>query len=152
MSNSVWIPQLLQYKSHLKIVGSNAEKKLFCSIRKQWLTLQPEEVVRQLCIQYLVKEQSIRISSITVEKQLALQNKDRVDIAIFVEGVTPYMLVECKSWDVKLNQLVFNQTARYQNAVPFKYVWVTNGIENKMFTIDDKGEYRELDSFPTDYS
>ena len=46
---------LLSYKKELKVKMVKGQKKIFDSIRKKWYVWQPEELVRQLLILYLIE-------------------------------------------------------------------------------------------------
>ena len=63
----------------------NSENKvsIFYSILKKFVVLQPEEWVRQHCIQFLIKEKGYPISLINIEKELTINSlKKRLKIVI----------------------------------------------------------------------
>ena len=55
----------------------NSENKLFIfdEIRKKFVVLQPEEWVRQHCVQYLIQEKKFPKSLINVEKELKVNKQ-----------------------------------------------------------------------------
>ena len=61
---------LPQYK--FRIRSSNDKTEIFDDIRKKFVTLTPEEWVRQNFITYLIKEKKFPASLISVEKSLML--------------------------------------------------------------------------------
>ena len=64
----------------------NSENKvsIFDAIRKKFVILQPEEWVRQHCVQYLMDVKGYPKSLINVEKELKVNDlKKRYDIVIF---------------------------------------------------------------------
>ena len=111
----------------------NSENKrlIFDQIRKRFVVFQPEEWVRQNCIQYLNQEKKYPISLINVEKELKLNNlKKRYDIVVFNSDGTIHLIVECKSPKININQSTFDQIARYNMALKASYLMVTNGINH----------------------
>jgi hypothetical protein len=97
-------------------------------MRKKWVLLTPEEWVRQNFIQYLVKVQNYPSSLIAIEKEILLgELKKRFDILVYDKNHQPWMIVECKSMDVILDDKVLQQALRYNISVPVPYIIVTNG-------------------------
>ncbi len=147
-----WNPNLLKYKDQLRILVESDKKYIFCRLRRTYLVLQPEEMVRQLVINYLLDEVQIREKSIQVEKNISASSMDRVDLAVYGKGSAPFLLIECKSWEVELNRLAINQISRYNLNHDFPHCWITNGKDNLMYGlggVDNK--YENLDGFPDGY-
>lgn len=119
---------LLKHQNKLDIEYTNSEKYIFDIIRKRYMVLTPEEVVRQLIIHYLIEEKAYPKNKIKVEKGLKVNTMDkRCDILIFDEDFEPILLVECKSAKVKVDQKVFEQIGRYNMTYKVPYLLVTNG-------------------------
>ena len=101
---------------------------IFDFIRKQWLLLNEEEWVRQNFIQFLVQEMKYPVELIAVEKEIQLgELKKRFDILVFDRAHKPWMLIECKAGDIKLDEKVFQQVLRYNISVPANFLVITNG-------------------------
>jgi hypothetical protein len=101
---------------------------IFDEIRKQWVRLTPEEWVRQNFLHYLVTEKKYPASLIAVEKEIKLYDlTKRCDIVVYDQQSKPWMLVECKSMDEPLNEKVAMQILRYHQALPVKFLIITNG-------------------------
>jgi hypothetical protein len=102
---------------------------IFDSIRKKHLVLTPEEWVRQHFINYLVASLRYPKSLIKIEGGL-IYNKlsKRTDIVVFDRTGHPWMVVECKSPDLKINQDVVRQASMYNASLKAKYIVVTNGL------------------------
>ena len=130
----------------------NSENKrlIFDQIRKIFVVFQPEEWVRQNCIQYLIQEKKYPISLINVEKELKLNNlKKRYDIVVFNSDGTIHLIVECKSPKININQSTFDQIARYNMALKASYLMVTNGINHYYCQMDFEEErYQFLKDIP----
>ena len=74
----------------------NSENKpyIFDDIRKKFVVLQPEEWVRQHCVQYLINEKKYPKSLINVEKELKINNlKKRYDIVVFNSDGSLHLIV-----------------------------------------------------------
>ncbi|MDB4292472.1 type I restriction enzyme HsdR N-terminal domain-containing protein [Maribacter sp.] len=130
----------------------NSENKvyIFDVIRKKFVVLQPEEWVRQHVVKHLILDKKYPKSLINVEKQLTLGTiKKRYDIVVFEPDGSIALLVECKAPSIKIDQDVFDQTARYNMQLKANYLMVTNGIEHyycKMDYVEEK--YRFLQAIP----
>jgi predicted type IV restriction endonuclease len=119
---------LLKYQSKLDIEYKVAEKYIFCIIRKKYLVLTPEEIVRQLILHYLIEEKGYLKSRIRAEKGLEVNTMiRRSDILVFNKALEPVLLVECKSAKVKVDDKVFHQIAQYNMTLKVPYLLVTNG-------------------------
>jgi len=104
---------------------------IFDVIRKKFIILQPEEWVRQHCIHYLINVKKFPLSLINVEKGITINGlKKRYDIVIFNSDGSIHLIVECKSYNVEINQHTFDQIARYNLTLDANYLMVTNGINH----------------------
>lgn len=112
-------------------IKKEAEKEyIFDGIRKKWLLLTPEEWVRQNFVQYLIKKMKYPASFIAIEKEIKLGDlKKRFDILIYDKDHNPWMMVECKSMEVRLDDAVLQQVLRYNISVPVSNIVITNGAE-----------------------
>ena len=130
----------------------NSENKLliFDGIRKKFVVLQPEEWVRQHCIQYLIQHKKYPQSLINVEKELKINTlKKRYDIVVFNPDGSIHLLVECKTPTVRINQETFDQVARYNLELNATYLMVTNGINHYYCQMDFENEcYQFLKDIP----
>ena len=140
---------LLSYKKELKVKMVKGQKKIFDSIRKKWYVWQPEELVRQLLILYLI-EAGFNKNRIRVERGIVVNGaKKRCDIIIYDEAVQPYFLIECKAPRVGINQSVFDQIAQYNWVFQVPYMMVSNGIQTYCCSMDyDQKKYTFQDTLP----
>ncbi|MCB4808631.1 type I restriction enzyme HsdR N-terminal domain-containing protein [Tamlana sp. 62-3] len=131
----------------------NNENKvsIFDSIRKKFVILQPEEWVRQHCVNFLIKEKNYPISLINVEKEIKInQLKKRYDIVIFKPDGSIHLIVECKAPKVNITQSTFDQIARYNLKLNADYLMVTNGLNHYYCAMDLKNEcYNFLTDIPS---
>lgn len=135
----------LAYQQHLKVKKEGETSYLFDPIRKKYLVLQPEELVRQLIIQYLVRQEICPMRRIAVERQIQVhQLKKRCDILIFNENYEPHFLIECKAPQVPINEKVFEQIANYNIPLKVPYLLVSNGIATYCCKINHEQESFEF--------
>lgn len=117
---------------------SNENKPLiFDEIRKKFVSLTPEEWVRQHMIKFLLLEKNYPLSHINVEKQLKLHTTiKRYDIVVFNKEGSICILVECKSPQIPINQKTFDQIARYNFVLKSDYQIVSNGLQHYYCEMD----------------
>ncbi|MEI2739485.1 MAG: type I restriction enzyme HsdR N-terminal domain-containing protein [Chitinophagaceae bacterium] len=101
---------------------------IFDSLRKRWIVLTPEEWVRQNFVQYLLRVKNYPTTLIAIEKEIKLgELKKRFDILVYNKDHQPWMMIECKAGEIKLDEKVLEQVLRYNISVPVRYLIVTNG-------------------------
>lgn len=120
---------LHKYKDQLKIKKEGKNVLIFDLIRKKYLVLQPEELVRQLLVLHLI-EIGYPIEKIQVEKGLKINGlRRRFDIVVYDKNFLPYLLIECKSHTVPISQDTFDQIANYNIELRAPYLLVSNGVQ-----------------------
>ncbi|MBT2160636.1 type I restriction enzyme HsdR N-terminal domain-containing protein [Zobellia barbeyronii] len=128
-----------EYKFRLKSSENNV--RIFDSIRKKFVVLQPEEWVRQHVVNYLLEEKSYPKSLVNVEKQLVINDiKKRYDIVVFNSDGSIHILVECKAPKINIDQTTFDQIARYNLELKADYLMVTNGLDHFYCKMDFTSE------------
>lgn len=104
---------------------------IFDQVRKKFVSLTPEEWVRQHVVHYLVSGKEYPLSHINVEKQIILNGlKKRYDIVIFNSDGSIHLLVECKAPTVEITQNTFDQIASYNLNLDATFLMVTNGLHH----------------------
>lgn len=126
---SAWIDiDLLQFQSFVKIRKTPEREEIFDFVRKKWLTLQPEEWVRQLIVLYLSSILKYPLNHFSIEKGVKKGlKKGRWDVLIFDPQMNPFILIECKSPMVPLSENVVFQASIYNMDVKAPYICLTNG-------------------------
>lgn len=131
-----------------KIDKKEGKDCIFDEIRKQWIVLTDEEWVRQNFIQFLVQEMNYPESLIAVEKEIQLgELKKRFDILVYNSEHQPWMLIECKAQDIKLDEKVFEQVLRYSISLPCTYLIITNG-QYSIGWMKTRDQLKEIDQIP----
>lgn len=138
----------IQFPSYLlKIKSENGKETIFDECRKQWVLLTPEEWVRQNFLQYLIQEKLYPASLIAVEREIMLGDiKKRFDIVVF-KNVKPWMIVECKEMQVKLNEAVIKQILNYNITLQAEYLVITNGTSTFALHMQ-QGKFEWLQKLP----
>lgn len=130
-----------------RIKKENDKEYIFDALRKKWLLLTPEEWVRQNFIQYLVQVKNYPQSLLAIEKEIKLgELKKRFDILVYDNNHQPWMMIECKAAEIKLDDSVLQQVLRYNMSVPVKYIVITNG--NATFGWERGEELEKLNELP----
>lgn len=135
----------------LKIRTGEVKQEIFDPVRRKYVTLTPEEWVRQHIIRYLVTSSNVPESLIVVEKSLVLNKmKKRADVLVYGNAGIPLLIVECKAPDVKITQKTFDQIARYNMVFKVQFLLVTNGLEHFCCSIDFvNSSFLFLENIPT---
>lgn len=118
----------LQYSAQLRRSEAAGQAVVFDPIRRKNVVLTPEEWLRQLVLQYLLRTKGYPPSHIRIEIGLIINGMPRrCDIVVFDPQLRPWLLVECKSPRIPLTQAAFEQVARYNLAFQAPYLAITNG-------------------------
>jgi hypothetical protein len=110
------------------IKEENGETVIFDPIRRRWIVLTEEEWVRQNFVSYLIQVMKYPVTLIALEKEIYLgELKKRFDILVYNSNHKPWLLVECKSPEIKMETIVLEQVLRYGIRVPADFLVITNG-------------------------
>lgn len=100
-------------------------------IRKKYVSLTPEEWVRQHFVNYLITQKRYPSSLIANEVEIKLNSlKKRCDTIIYNSDLLPIAIVEYKAPSIPITQEVFDQIIRYNIVLKVKYLMLSNGIEH----------------------
>ncbi len=125
-----------------KIKSNENKYVIFDIIRKKYVSLTPEEWVRQHFIHFLIEEKNYPKSLISIEKKLIINGlTKRTDILVFNNHGLPNIIIECKAPSIKINQNTFDQIAQYNLNLDAKYLIVTNGLEHFYCSMDKINEH-----------
>lgn len=131
-----------------KIKEAAGKELIFDETRKKWVSLTPEEWVRQNFLQYLIQVKKYPASLIAVEKEIAVTDtKKRFDIVVYDKNHQPFMIIECKEMNVALDEKTLEQALRYNINLQVKYIIITNGSYCFGFSTEG-GRITELEKIP----
>ena len=123
---------------------------VFDFLRRRYVTLTPEEWVRQHFVHYLVTH--LGYPALRMANEVGLHfngTQRRCDTVIYDESLTPVAIVEYKAPSVTVNQHVFDQIVRYNLVLKTPYLFVSNGLRHYCVSADaSSGTYRFLADLP----
>lgn len=142
------MPEINLPEFSAKIRYREQRKEIFDVFRNKFVTLTPEEWVRQHMLHFLKNHMNYPRGLIGVEVSLKLQAlKRRADIVVYNRRLEPWMLVECKAMEVEMNQNVFDQAASYNLTLKVPYLVITNGFRLLAAKIDSVN--RKIEVIPS---
>lgn len=133
-----------------KLKKSEGKIFIYDMIRRKYVFLTPEEWVRQHFINYMIHYLNYPKALIRVEGGLKFNRlRKRSDIVVFNQTGHPWMVVECKSPEQKINQQVLQQVSVYNSSVKATYVGATNGLTHYCCAVNHEEKItRPLEQFP----
>ena len=130
---------LPEYK--FRITKREGKEYIFDIIRKKFVSLTPEEWVRQNFLRYMIEELHFPVSLVSMESHMKWnQMQKRTDILFHGAAGRPVLLVECKAPKVKITQDTFDQAAVYNLKLKVEYLVVTNGLSHYCCQIDHENK------------
>ena len=112
-------------------------KQIFDPVRKKYVSLSPEEWVRQHVLHYLL-EKNYSASLIAVEREISVNDvQKRFDIVVYDRDTRPLIIVECKAQGEPLGRNVLMQISAYNLSLKGQYFWLTNGEDNYFIRLSD---------------
>ena len=135
---------------NIEVKNINSKNYVFDVTRKKHLILTPEEWVRQNLISYFINNLIYPKGLIKTESSLKYNNlKKRSDILIYNKDMSHFMIVECKSFKIKINKSHLNQSALYNKIYRSKYIMISNGLDHIVCEYDwDNKSFKFKDSIP----
>ncbi|MDA0195048.1 MAG: type I restriction enzyme HsdR N-terminal domain-containing protein [Bacteroidetes bacterium] len=141
--------EIPRYSPKTKVV--DGQTLIFDFVRKKYLVITPEELVRQGLINHLINDLYYPKSLISVEKEVKYGKKsNRSDIHIRYNNGGCFMVVECKSFRENINQSTFDQAAKYSTVLKADFLVVTNGSVTYCCKIDHEARrFDFINSLPS---
>ena len=131
-----------------KTQTTDNKPQVFDPLRRQWVSLTPEEQVRQKMLYYLVETRKVAAGLIAVEYSIKVNKlPERADIVVFNNLGEPQMIVECKAESVPITEKVLDQAIRYYSGLKVKYLTLTNGKTMFCYKVEE-GRIETLSEFP----
>jgi hypothetical protein len=123
--------------SELKIKKRGDKTYVFDRLRKQFVRLTPEELVRQQFVSFLIDCKGYPQGRLANEIGIALGNvRKRCDTILYDSYLQPLMIIEYKAPPVAISQKTFDQIARYNFALKVPWLIVSNGMQHFCCRID----------------
>ena len=124
------------YALNLPTFDAKIQKKpngleIFDPLRRKYVSMTPEEWVRQHFVHYLISEKGYPASLMANEAMIRLNSlTKRCDTVVYDNNLQPVVICEFKKPDVKITQQVFDQVVRYNIVLKVKYLIVSNGMSH----------------------
>ena len=120
-----------------KICERDGKQQIFDPIRKCYVTLTPEEWVRQHFVHDLPDHKGYPSSLMGNEVSIMLNGmKRRCDTVVYDRQLQPRMIVEYKAPGVKITREVFAQISRYNLTLRVDYLIISNGLQHYCCKMD----------------
>lgn len=119
-----------------------------CLARKRFVSLEPEEWVRQHWIHYLTHDLKYPLGLTSIEFSLNLNGQLlRADIVCFDRHAKPLIMVECKQPEIQLKKETLDQILRYHLVLKTPILIISNGLEHKGFAFGEE-KFTPIQSIP----
>ncbi|NDW18474.1 hypothetical protein D0T53_06040 [Dysgonomonas sp. 216] len=116
---------------NFKLKRENGIVRIWDNLRRKYIVLTPEEWVRQHFVNYLISQKAYPQALMVNETQITLNNQQkRCDTVVYNRQLSPLMIIEYKSPEIKITQSVFDQIARYNIVLKVNYLIVSNGLQH----------------------
>lgn len=144
-------PSLNLPKAELQVRVQNGKTQVFDILRRRFITLTPEEWVRQNFIHYLIGYKGFPTALLGNEISLNVgQMQKRCDSVLYGRYANPVMILEYKAPHISITQSVFDQICRYNMKLHVPYLIVSNGLQHYCCHVDyGNGTYSFLADVPS---
>ena len=139
---------LPQYE--IKIGEKNGKRTIFDFLRRKYVSLTPEEWVRQHFTHYLTDHKGYPKGLMGNEVELRVGEKRlRCDTILYNKEGQPRMIVEYKAPTIQIQQKTFDQISVYNLLLHVDYLIVSNGLQHYCCKMDyDSQKYLFLKEIP----
>ena len=138
---------------NFRIKKQDEKLLIFDTQRKRYVSLTPEEWVRQHFIRFLIEEKGYPAAYLAIEKQLSMNGMNkRCDAILYNEHALPVLIIELKAPSVSITQTTFDQVAVYNAKLKVDFFMISNGIEHYCCKVDTNNSRYEFFAELPDYS
>ena len=137
----------------IKLRQRDGKQEIFDFLRRRYVSLTPEEWVRQHFVHFLVEHKGYPKGLLANELELRVGEKRlRCDTVLYDKQLQPQMIIEYKAPEVSITQRVFNQITVYNMLLHVDYLVVSNGLQHYCCHMDyEHDSYEFLTDIP-DYA
>ncbi|MGN0212401.1 MAG: type I restriction enzyme HsdR N-terminal domain-containing protein [Muribaculaceae bacterium] len=117
--------------------NADGNRLIFDKLRRRFVSLTPEEWVRQNFVEYLIEDKGFPRGLMCNEISLTQNGiSRRCDTLVTDRYGNPAVIVEYKAPHIRITQQVFDQICRYNMVLRARYLIVSNGISHFCCRID----------------
>ena len=122
---------------NIKLSGTKEHPLILDSLRKKYVSLTPEEWVRQHFVHFLIEEKGFPAPLLANEVGLSCGNKQlRADSILYNKSLKTQVIIEYIAPSVTITQKVFDQISAYNMLLHVDYLIVSNGLQHFCCRID----------------
>ncbi len=125
------------------IRDERGHKEIFDPIRRKYVALGPEELVRQNMTRYLTECKHYPLSRLANEVSITINGMNkRCDTLVYSASLSPLLIIEYKAPSIILSQEVFDQILTYNSVLQVPFLLVSNGLQHIFCQILPNNEVR----------
>ena len=134
----------------IKIKEKDNKRVIFDDLRRKYVTLTPEEWVRQHFVHFLIEHKHYPSGLLANEIEIKIGEKRlRCDTVLYDRMLNPRMIMEYKAPAITLSQKVFDQVLTYNLLLDVDYLTISNGMQYICCRIDKEHQsYSFLQDIP----
>lgn len=139
---------LPQYE--IKTVSQNGKLKILDVLRRRYVSLTPEEWVRQHFVHFLIEHKGYPAALLANEVMLTIGEKRlRCDSVLYDSHIKARIIIEYKAPSVTITRKVFDQITVYNMLLHVDYLIVSNGLRHYCCKMNyQDGTYEFLKDIP----
>ncbi|MDI6402425.1 type I restriction enzyme HsdR N-terminal domain-containing protein [Balneolaceae bacterium ANBcel3] len=152
MANTIIYHRCLASSHYPPIRFEKGKRLLWNRINAKTAVYRPEESVRLQYVDYLTLQIGFSPNRIATETGVpGAMSRGRTDILCYDKAFKPYLLVECKSENARINQAAANQSGAYNQLIKAPYILMTNGIQDAFFDVTNALKAMDTKQFPAPF-
>ncbi len=133
----------------VKVKDIDNKKFIWDRVRKKYVSLQPEELQRQILIDILIEKYAYPVGLFSVETGIKVGKlKKRFDLMILSPSGLPLLLAECKSENVPIDEEGLRQLMIYNKEIKAEILLLFNGNDLYCWKLKE-GNYLQIQKIPT---
>jgi hypothetical protein len=145
-SDSLQLLNFPDFSFRVRVEGQS--KQIFDCVRRRFVSLTPEEWVRQNLIMFMQEIHRYPVSRMAVEKKVQVNGlAQRADLVVYDSLGRPWLIAECKAPNIDIGEEAFLQAVRYNQSLKVPYMLLTNGLEHFCMKWSGQG-FDFMDSLP----
>ena len=131
-------------------VSKDGKSMVLDRLRRRYVKLTPEEMVRQCFINYLVEYRGYPVALMGNEVELRVgEKKMRCDSILYNTQGRPRMIMEFKAPDIPITEKVLHQITAYNLLLHVNYLIMSNGSQHVCLQYDEADQqWRFLPEIP----
>lgn len=134
----------------IRLQEQGSRRQVLDILRHKYVTLTPEEWVRQHFVHFLINHKGYPKGLLANEVELHVGEKRlRCDTLLYNKQLQPQMIIEYKAPDIEITQRVFDQISVYNMLLHVDYLVMSNGLQHFCCKMDyDNHRYLFLPDIP----